>query len=206
MGILRQFILIFIFSTLAFIDLSRAQGILHTSVMMNSNLLMEQRPGYDITLIFNRKWGFRYSENPETKIIDSKLEIDNSQLSTTSVEGNLKHLTILRALDFRTYDQSGSTPFDFLTAYWGVGYSQNSLDFFKTEYQAQSGQLILSESSDRIEVSTFSLSIGFYGGEKSVVVDTRLQYLRSVISNSDLLDQEIEVNQWKILIAIGLGY
>ncbi len=203
---IRHTLLFLILSIMVLIGNSHGQVNIHTSLMLNSDLMGEQQLGLDLTVLFNASWGFRYTRTPDLVIVDGNLQVDESQLSSTKVKGEFKHLSVLQTIDFRTFDQTEESPFDFLTAYWSVGYSQNDFKLTRRSYQAQVNQLVSSDSFDDVVIPFYTLGIGLYGGEKNVVVDTQLQFFRADIAKSNLNSDRIDVTGWKILFAIGLGY
>ncbi|MCP4298237.1 MAG: hypothetical protein GY786_21845 [Proteobacteria bacterium] len=203
---LRRIILLLILSITVLIGNSHGQVNIHTSLMANSDLIGEQQLGLDLTILFNTSWGFRYTRTPDLVVVDGNLQVDESQLTSTKVKGDFTHLSVIQTIDYRTFNQTEASPFDFLTAYWGVGYSQNDFKLTRRSYQAQVNQLVSSDSFDHVVIPFYTLSLGLYGGDKHVVVDTQLQFFRAEIAKSNLNSDRIDVTGWKILFAIGLGY
>jgi hypothetical protein len=201
----QHFLFLFILS-IPLVGTASGQVNVHTSAMINGDILKRQPLGYDLTIFLNGKWGLRYSQNSDVQFVNPELEQKDNQLSELSVNGDLKQLTLLRAIDYRTYDRSNSTPLDFLTAYVGVGYSRNKLLLKKKLYRAKTDNLITGDLEDQVPVALYSLSLGLYGGEKHVVVDTQLQYIRGTVSGSELLSKNIIISQWRLILAIGLSY
>ena len=206
MRLIKQHFLFLFILSIPLVGTASGQVNIHTSAMVNGDILKRQPLGYDLTIFLNGKWGLRYSQNSDVQFVNPELEQEDNQLSELSVNGDLKQLTLLRAIDYRTYDRSNSTPLDFLTAYMGVGYSRNKLLLKKKLYRAKTDNLITGDLEDQVPVALYSLSLGLYGGEKHVVVDTQLQYIRGTVSGSELLSKNVIISQWRLILAIGLSY
>ena len=113
---------------------------------------------------------------------------------------------LLKTLDFKTFEGSNKGPFDFLTAYVGVGYSGEKVKIIKKSYTVEDDAFIQEKFREKAKSSTRAASFGFYGGEKFLVVDTRVVYYRGEIRESKLLNDSEKFSRWVVLLGIGIGF
>lgn len=185
----------------------QAQFIVHSSAMVNGEILNGHWPGYDFTFIVNQGWGGRYTVIPRVLFAESALEQEGNQVSTYNVEGDFRMPMILRTLDYRSFaNTSDKGPFDFLTGYTAFGVANVKMEVKKELYSPQSSSLVHQSLKEEVEVPVQSFAFGFYGGEKFMVIDARLLYLRGTISSSDLIDEDVKFNHWMLIFSLGVGF
>lgn len=179
----------------------------HLSYMGNYDVTRGTFGGEDFTVILAKNVGVRYSRINKFEFIEEDTNLTGSNgVYSYKVEGDYKMPMILKMVDYKSFEGGNKGPFDFLTAYFGVGYANLDMKISKKTYSASGGQMVLSNSSENVNTPVYATSVGFYGGEKFVVVDTRLRYLKGEIKDSDIVDHKIKFDDWSIIISLGVGF
>ncbi|MDH5559287.1 MAG: hypothetical protein OEY59_00360 [Deltaproteobacteria bacterium] len=201
----------FVLSLLVFILASEekvtAQVNFHASVMANTDLIEGRFPGLEYTFFFGPSWGVRYSMLPTMEFKTEPLKtLSDGQLQTYSLTGEYQSLTVLRSIEHRGNRPGSKGPFEFITAYFGVGYNQINTQLVKKTFTAQSNIWSESETSEDLPTEINNFSLGLYGGESFIMLDTRFLYFTGKTDKSRLLDDKIKFKQWMILFSIGIGF
>lgn len=184
-----------------------AQQILHSSFMVNIEMLEQYKTGYDLTLIFTERWGIRYTHIPDVKFKKEEgITHENQEVSSFQVDGDFKTYMLLQTLDFKNFDPTDKGPLDFITAYWGAGYNQMHTKIRKKAYTINNGNFVATKNEEDYELPVQSLVFGFYGQERYAVIDARLLYIKGVIKDSELLNRKIDFNQFLIQFGLGIGF
>ena len=178
----------------------------HISYMGNYNITDGELKGQDYTLILARNFGLRYSQIASFDFVEKDSLTEKNGVARYGVKGNYKMPMLLKMIDYKNFDAGHKGPFDFLTAYYGVGYTELDMKIRKTSYTASGNQMIRSKSSENVKVPIYAASVGFYGGEKFAVIDTRIRYIRGEIKDSDIIDKKIKFNDWAIIFSFGVGF
>jgi len=198
--------LFWLFLLLPFQTPLQAQNSVHYSAMMNSELVNGYGLGVDSTLLINQTWGLRYTLIPEVKFLPETVERFPTELTTTRIDGDFKSFMFLKPIDYRTFSGTNKGPFDFLTAYWGLGYNKVNLKVSQIKFRVQSNKLVAEHLTETVESPLYSFAFGFYGGEKFVVIDTRLLYIQGHIPASNLLQEKTKISLWMLLMGLGIGF
>lgn len=189
---------------LLFSPISSAQQLIHFSAMVHYELMEQKWPGYDLTLIFQNRYGLRYSLMQEMDFLETISDEDGS-VKKNSFEGDLHLPMVLKMLDFKTFKEGPAQVFDFVSAYVGVGYNTLELTMNQKEYYADGGNLVKTTRDETVNARVGAFSIGMYGGDSFIVIDLRLRYIRGTVDSSDYVDEENEFDKWMMIVSLGFG-
>jgi hypothetical protein len=182
-----------------------AQGSIQISAMTNYDLLGAYGPGFDLTMLIQESWGLRYTLMADMVFLDIT-EANAGAVSQIEYKGDLKLPMILKTIDYRSFGKTGSSVFDFLTAYMGLGYNNLELSMTRKVYQADTNTMVKSTSYETVNSPTTAAAFGLYGGERFLVVDARLMLVKGKTDTSDLIDDQYEYEAWMLLISFGIGF
>ncbi|MBT3225791.1 MAG: hypothetical protein HN580_02540 [Deltaproteobacteria bacterium] len=184
-----------------------AQSRFHFSVTTGYEITQGYAPGYDFTLLYNNGWGIRYTTIPGVKISeDTEIQENSDSVSAYKLKGNLEFPILLRTIDYRSFKEQSAIPFDFLTAYTGFGYNDITAELTEEEYTINSSELIQSVTKKNINVPTTFLVMGFYGGERFIVIDGKLIYFRGEANSNRTGGKQFYFDHWLIQISAGIGF
>lgn len=179
----------------------------HLSYMGNYDLTKSQLKGDDLTMIFGKNVGLRYSRINAFDFVETGSNLGGSQsIHSYAIKGDYKMPMLLKMVDYKSFQGNKKGPFDFLTAYYGLGFANLDLQIHKTAYSASGGDLIRTWETENVNAPVYAASVGFYGGEKFMVIDTRLRYIKGEIKNSQLLEDQVKFDDWSIIFSLGVGF
>lgn len=182
-----------------------AQSPLHTSVMLNYDLLEQKGPGYDLTLLYKGIWGVRYTLIEDLTFLDA-VEGSNESVNSYTFQGDLMLPMVIKTIDYKSFAPSSSKIFDFLTAYVGFGYNNLDLELTLNQYTARESSLEKTTVQELVKSSVSAVVFGIYGGERFLVIDTRLLYVKGKTDTSESLDDRYEHDNIMLLISLGFGF
>lgn len=184
-----------------------AQSSYHFSAMASYELTQGYYPGYDFTAILNRRWGLRYTVIPNLSFEEGSRIINKGKsLISYQLQGDFKTPMIFRAIDYKSFQNRRSGPFDFLTAYLAAGYNKITVKLKQQQFLPVENVLRQRDFAEDINFPVYSLALGLYGGEKFVVIDSRVLYFRGILQPSSLFDQTTNIDHWLILFSLGFGF
>ena len=184
---------------------SFAQRNFHVSAMTNYDLLGLNGPGFDLTLLYNGNWGLRYTIMEDISFLDF-VEESNSSISQIKLQGDLKLPMVFKTIDYRAFEKSKTKVFDFLTAYVGVGDNNLELSLTVDEYQAEANTLQKNSYHEVVNSPISAAAFGLYGGERFLVIDVRLLFIKGKTESSDTIDEQYDYETWMMLISLGIGF
>jgi len=184
-----------------------AQSKFHFSATTGYEVTQGYAPGFDFTLLYNNRWGIRYSIIPGVQMSE-KAEVSSGTdfVSTHNLKGNLEFPMLLRTIDYRSFGKQNAIPFDFLTAYSGIGYSIFTAELIENRYKINDNSLIQTVSKRNIDVPTSFFVFGIYGGERFIVIDGKLLYFRGIADQKQTGSNYFEFDHWLIQISAGIGF
>jgi hypothetical protein len=200
---LTKLIVIFYLSLILHPALLQALQPIHLSATAGYDLFNQYWPCYDITLLINNRWGIRYSEVTDVTFLTTLEE--GQSVKHNEVRGDIQLPILIKTLDYTSFPEDGGKVFDFLTAYWGLGYNKFELTVVQREYHASSNSLGRVSREETVYSPVTALTFGLYGGDSFLVVDFRLLYLRGSIDSSDLADKT-EFDKWLMLFSLGIAF
>lgn len=184
-----------------------AQSLFHFSATTGYEITQDYAPGYDFTVLYNNRWGVRYSIIPDVKLSEKTDLVNRSDsVSTYDLKGNLEFPTFLRTIDYKAFNKQNAIPFDFLTAYVGIGYSNVTAELTENRYTVNTSMLTQNSSKTDVDAPTTFLVFGFYGGERFVVIDGKLLYFRGSVDPDGTEGRKIEFDHWLMQISVGIGF
>lgn len=201
--LINQIFQILIASVLLFPNLAGAQQPIHFSAAIGYDFFNQYWPCYDITLLVNNSWGLRYSEVSDITFI-STINVDQT-INQIDIKGDIQLPYFLKTLDFTSFREGTNQVFDFLTAYWGLGYNNLELTVIQREYAANSNSIQKTKREDTVSTSVTALTFGLYGGDRFLVIDFRLVYFKGTIPSSELIDKQ-EFDKWMLSVSFGIAY
>lgn len=172
--------------------------------MVHYELMEQNWPGYDLTLIFQNSYGLRFSLMQEMEFLETISDEDGS-VKKNNFEGDLKLPMFLKMLDFKTFEEGPAKVFDFVSAYVGVGYNTLELTMNQKKYYASAGELVKKTRDETVHSKVGAFSVGMYGGDSFLVIDFRLRYIRGTIESSDYVKEENEFDKWMMIVSLGFG-
>lgn len=181
-----------------------AQIPLHVSSTVSTDLFSNSWPGYDLTLLYAKSFGLRYSLIPDISFVSTD-EL-NTTLKIIEVDGDFKLPMFMKTLDYRSFYGNNKTLFDFLTAYVAFGLGDMELELAAEEYTADSSALKQSDLTEVLKARTVALAIGLYGGERFLVTDLRLMYALGSIEKSEVTGKEYQFHLWMLVLGIGVFF
>ena len=188
------------------VDLN-AQSRLHFSMTTGYEITHGYAPGYDITVLYNNRWGIRYMMIPDVQLSEkTEIQSGNDSVSAISIKGNLEIPMILRTIDYRTFNRKSAIPFDFVTAYTGVGYSNLSPRLTERKYSINGSSLTLTQTEKNVDIPVTCLVMGFYVGERFLVLDGKLLYFRGESDQSQTGGRRFSFDHWLIQISGGIFF
>lgn len=184
-----------------------AQSQLHISLTTGYEITQGYSPGYDLTLLYNNLWGVRYSIIPDVQLTE-KIEIKrkNDSLSTYRVEGDLEIPMLLRTIDYRAFNKQNAIAVDFITAYVGIGYREIKTKLKEKIYSANGATMTVSHSETDVDAPVMAVVMGLYMGEKFVVIDSKLLYLRGEIDSAETAGERFTFDHWLIQLSAGVFF
>lgn len=182
-----------------------AQSQFHVSAMVNYEIVNGYRPGWDLTLLYNNQWGARYTNISNVLYLETKDENEDS-VSLTKISGDFKLPMVLKTVDYSAFSGSNKTIFDFITAYYGLGYNSYNIKESHETYTAESDNLNKEKESKLIDVDMMAAVLGIYGGERFLVIDSRVIYYRGQTGDSKLSGQNHRFEDWLFVVSVGIGF
>ncbi len=182
-----------------------AQPMFHISSMIHYELMNQDWPGYDITMIYKSNLGIRYSHMQDVSFLETVSDEDGA-VKRNNFEGDLKLFMFLKMLDFKTFQEGPANVFDFITGYVGVGYNALELTLTQKEYYAVANNLAEKTREETVNSQVGALSIGLYGGDSILVIDLRLRYIKGVVEASDYENKENYFDRWMFIVGLGIGF
>ncbi|MDT8445270.1 MAG: hypothetical protein RRB13_00070 [bacterium] len=122
------------------------------------------------------------------------------------LEGDPQFFSVLKALDRRDYPPKQGLPFDFMTAYFGLGYSNSPLTLTQRQYGISGGQVVLSESTEEVSTQQWMGQFGFLAGQSVAAIDLKLFYLIGQSRPGHLLNEAQRYYAWGMLFSVGVGF
>lgn len=201
--------LILVFALCLFMQVPAIQaeeaGKQHFMVTASADLLNEDWVGYDLTWIYQGNWGIRYSLMPDVQFLENETWSASTQVSHYSVKGDFTSPFLLFTADYRT-NRPGSSPFEWITAYYGAGYSKIPVTLKEERYTASGAVLVRQEFEEEQSLEQTSLVLGFSGQEKFLVLDTRFWIYQAKMPAKGILKKDLETQGFGLLVSIGLGF
>ena len=182
-----------------------AQTNFRGSATISYDVLHRNNPGGDMTVFINRQWGLRYTHITNVLYHDGDSKLVNNTVVDSSLEGSFGAPFLLKAIDYRSFSGQNKIGFDYATAYVGIGFNKMGVEVNRRRFLTRSGKIDIYEESEKVDLPLKCAVFGFYGGEKFVVVDLKLMYLTGVVELSDSDGGKMDVEQWFLMISIGLG-
>jgi len=184
-----------------------AQTKINLSATMNYELINGYFPGYDLTLLINKSWGIRMTSLPDFIFLETGKPITNtSSVIINEIQGDLNFAMALKLIDYLSYQNNASIPFDYLTAYIGMGYNRVNPKLTQRKFFIQNSIINEQRNYETVEIPVTALSFGFYGGQSFLVIDGRIMYLKGKTEDSQFLESKYELDQWLFLLSIGIGF
>ena len=179
----------------------------HYSIIGGTYLNDTTKIIWDTSLFFNQQWGLRYTVIPgfEYQNKDTVTRSDDS-VSKYTITGEYKAPSIMYLLGYQTISSTEPGPFDFITAYTSLGYAEQNVTVKESRYTASGNTIIKSHHESNSKVPVTSAAFGFYGGEKFMVFDTGIRYLRGTLNDNKAVSEKIEFSHWLISASIGFGF
>lgn len=182
-----------------------------SSILMNFELEETTKsfsPGYDINVFFNGIVGLRYTYFQEQVFEDgSSYEHDSGKLSIYSVTAEYKSFQILKTLDYKKFDVISKGPFDWVTAYAGIGYAELTGKLKDVQYTSSSGSNLIKKTFENdITFAVNTVTFGFIAQEKFLLIDSRVLYYFGDIEEQDDLKQKLTFSKYLLIFAIGIGF
>jgi hypothetical protein len=209
---MRKFILIFLVPLLTIFcfhtkQVQAAPPWLHVSALLNYEATKSYSPGFDFNILFQNTWGIRYSFLPAIRLGSlSTVNSLNGTISLINAESDLNTTMIMRTLDYRSFPAGNATPLDFLTAYLAFGYNEIPITIQKTTYSVLNSKLASNRHSKQISSPVYTAAFGLYGGERFVVIDGHLLYVKGLVEDEEYLESSLNFEHWLIIIGIGIGF
>ena len=195
-------------SVLFFLGFTCQNGFaVHYSLIGGTYLSDTSQIVWDASLFFNQQWGLRYTVIPEFEYHNknSLTRTDNS-VSNYTITGEYKATSLVYLLDYQTISSTEPGPFDFITAYVSVGYAEQNITIEENRYTASGNNIDKTTHESSTKTPVTSAAFGFYGGEKFMVFDTSIRYLRGAIDDKEAIVEKIEFEHWLISASIGFGF
>ena len=162
---------------------------------------------WDASLFFNQQWGLRYTFIPGFEYQNKDTITDsNDSVSNYTITGEYKSPSIMYLLGYQNISSTEPGPFDFITAYTSIGYAEQNVTIKESRYTASDNNIVKSHHESNSKVPVISAAFGFYGGEKFMVFDTSVRYLKGTINDNDATSEKIEFTHWLISASIGFGF
>lgn len=179
----------------------------HFSVTAGYEVTHGYAPGYDVTILYNNRWGIRYVTIPDVLLVENTdiIESDGSFYACTA-ESDLKLPMILRTIDFRSTGNSGSIPLDFVTAYAGVGYGELISELTVKQYTASGSDIVINRSELTEKSPTTVMAMGLYFGERFIVVDGKVLYFQGYFDLDQPKPKQVHFNHWLMQVSIGVFF
>lgn len=184
-----------------------ARSPLHISLTTGYEITQGYAPGFDLTLLYNNLWGIRYSTIPDVQLTE-KTEIHQQVDTVTaySVKGDLSFPMFIRTVDFRAFGADSGSAVDFITAYAGVGYGEINAELQSHQYRINGAVIQKTRTRSSVDVPLTALALGLYMGERFVVVDGKLLYLRGDIDSGNTDVSLSSYDHWLIQISAGFYF
>jgi hypothetical protein len=184
-----------------------AQSRFHFSVTTGFEITRGYMPGYDLTILYNNSWGMRYTIITDVEFSEgTAIEKFSDSVSAYNLRGDLQFPILLRTIDYRSFNKQSMIPFDFLTAYTGIGYQDIAATLTTRSYTINSNELTHTLIETNVNVPTTGLVFGFYGGEKFVVIDGKLIYFKGETEQKLPSGRRLSFDHWLIQISVGIGF
>lgn len=184
-----------------------AQMKLNLSATINYELTEGYFPGYDFTILVNESWGIRMTHLPDFKFLETGKPIANSSSVTVhEIKGDLDFPMALKLIDYMSYQNNTSIPFDYLTAYVGMGYNKVNPKRVQRKFISNGTAIVEQRTVETVEIPVTAFAFGFYGGQRFLVIDGRIMYLKGTAEKSNLVESKHEFSQWLLLFSIGIGF
>ncbi len=135
--------------------------------------------------------------------LEEHYQVQNSQITQFNLELEQTLTEALWLIDYLHHGPARPMPFEFLTAYLGIGYASGPMRVRQTRYIADKGQLVQSMREESAPAKTGSLTLGLYGGERFINLDIGLRYL---LSNYQTQEGSSSAKKLQFLLAITLAY
>jgi len=180
---------------------------IHYSLIGGTYLSEPSQIIWDASLFFNQQWGLRYTVIPgfEYHNKNTLTRTDNS-VSNYTVTGEYAAPSLVYLLAYQTINSSEPGPFDFITAYVSLGYAEQKVVIEESRYTASGNNIDKSTHESSTQIPVTSAAFGFYGGEKFMVFDTSIRYLKGTIDDKDVIAEKVEFEHWLISASIGFGF
>ncbi|MBU3916593.1 hypothetical protein KKA14_13755 [bacterium] len=158
-------------------------------------------------MIYNQVWGFRYTNIPNFRFIDSAgPETDGNSVALMGYKGTLEMPMVFRTIDFKAFESSSRGALDFITAYVAVGYNDIQAELTRQEFSAVSNSLTEKTITQKISAPTYACAFGLYAGEKFLFIDSRVFYLKGKTEKNSLFSQQTEFEHWLLIVSLGIGF
>ncbi len=186
---------------------SIAQSRFHFSMTTGYEITRGYLPGYDFTFFYNNGWGVRYTIIPDVEFSErTEFESFPNSVSAYDLTGDLALPILLRTIDYRSFNKQSAIPFDFLTAYAGIGYQDINAELSTHNYTINSNQLAQSVAKTNVDVPVTLFVFGFYGGEKFLVIDSKLIFFKGAVNLDQFSGKQINFDHWLLQISAGIGF
>ncbi len=184
-----------------------AQSRFHVSLTTSYEVTQGYSPGYDITLLYNNLWGVRYSIIPSVQLTEvTEIQQQSDSISAYSVKGDLEIPMLLRTIDYRALGRKSTISIDFITAYVGIGYTETSSELTEKRYQVNGTKLEPVLSKTNVDVPLTAVVMGLYMGEKFIVIDSKLLYIRGEIDSAQTTGERFSFDHWLIQLSAGVFF
>lgn len=182
-------------------------GPFHISLTAGYEITESYSPGYDLTVLYNKGWGFRYVTMPDVKLTEGT----TTQRSSNAVwafhaNSDLAFPMILRTIDYRSRTDENAVALDFITAYVGVGSGTVDAEISGRHYLSIGSQLAVSNFDISSTANLNAVAMGLYMGEKFIVLDGKLLYLRGKLRSDELLDNDLTFDHCLIQMSAGVFF
>ena len=164
-------------------------------------------PVYEVTYIYGRSWGIRYSNIADFDFEeDTEIVLDSGSVSSYSISGDYEMPSVVYIIENKEFPDQNDGPFNFLTAYITAGYHDTDIELKETKYSAIDGKIATEIRTQNAKIPVYAFSFGFLGGEKFVVLDTKIIYLRGRLDDSEVLDRKMKFDHWLAVFSLGFGF
>lgn len=169
------------------------------------DLLNEDWPGYDVTWFYEGAWGVRYSYMNDLTFLENEVYADSQQVSHYTVKGDYQSPFLLFTADYKS-NRPGTSPFEWLTGYYGVGHSTFTVKVHENRFTDSAGSIVHNDYVESHKMEQSSLVFGFTGQEKYLALDVRFWGYQAKIPAEGALKTNIAFRNWGLLLSIGLGF
>lgn len=183
------------------------QNLFHISLMANYECTDGYWPGYDVTLLFSDFGGIRYTSIPDVSLFEAVDEDDdNVTIAHIEMRDKLEIPMLFKTLDFRSFGHETKTFFDFITAYYAIGYNESELSVSGRSYSSSSDRLSTKPLNETVKTNLKAAAFGIYGGERFVFIDARVMYIMGHAEEGEQIRHAHDFDKWMIFFAVGVGF